>query len=136
MGKTEEILTFLKENKPFYLATVDGNQARLRPIGTSNLFEGKIYFQTGREKDMYAQLKKSPHVEIVAFDGNQWLRITAYAIEDERVEAAEALLENYPRLRERYAPGDGNTTVFYLDIESAYYDSNAAESKTILIPAE
>ena len=66
----EEILAFLKENRPYYLATIDGYQARVRPIGTSNLFENKLYFQTSRDKDMYKQLKTSPRVEICAYDGN------------------------------------------------------------------
>lgn len=130
----EEILAFLKENRPYYLATIDGYQARVRPIGTSNLFENKLYFQTSRDKDMYKQLKASPRVEICAYDGNRWLRIAAHAYEDDRVEALEALLENYPRLRERYLSGDDTVTTFYLDIDSAYFDSNSSEPKVVLIP--
>lgn len=129
----EEILAFLKENKPYYLATVDGDQARVRAIGTIHEFEDRLYFQTSRDKDMYDQLKANPNVEICAYDGSRWLRITARALEDERVEAIESLLENYPRLRRRYTPGDGKATVFYLDISSAYFDSNSDEPKTVIV---
>lgn len=130
----EEILAFLKENRPYYLATIDGHQARIRPIGTCNLFEDRLYFQTGRSKDLYRQLKARPRVELAAFDGDRWLRVTAHAQEDDRLEAAESLLESYPHLRERYAPGDGNMTVFYLDITSAYFESASSGSKTVLVP--
>lgn len=129
----EEILAFLKENKPYYLATSDGDQARVRAMGTIHIFEGDLYFQTGRNKKMYSQLKANPKVEICAYDGKRWLRITACAHEDKRIEAVESLLDGYPRLRERYTPGDGITTVFRLDIGSAYFDSNSSEPKRIIM---
>lgn len=128
-----EILMFLKENAPYYLATVDGYQARVRPMGTCILFEGKLYFQTARGKNIYRQLKSRPRVEIAAFDGNRWLRLTGFAHEDDCAEAAETLLESYPHLRGQYAPGDGNMAMFYLDISAACFEDISSGLQTVLI---
>lgn len=128
-----EIHSFLKENAPYYLATVDEYQARVRPMGTSNVFENRLYFQTGRSKGVYRQLKSRPRVEIAAFDGERWLRITGFAHEDDSTEAAESLLESYPHLRERYAPGDGNMAMFYLDISAAYLEDASSGLQTVLV---
>lgn len=129
----DEVLKFLKENPTYFLATVDGDQPRVRPFGTIALFEEKLYFQTGRVKDVYRQLITNPQIELCAMaaDGSQWLRISATAVRDDRNEARAAVLADYPSLQSMYAPDDGNCEVFYLKDATAVFSSFTAEPKTV-----
>lgn len=112
----ESIVQFLKDNPTYYLATLKDGKPDIRPFGTIALFEGRIYFQTGRKKDVYTQLKADPHIAICGWDGKgTWLRITATAIEDPRIQAEEAVLAEYPDLQNMYTAGDGNCVVFALE---------------------
>jgi uncharacterized pyridoxamine 5'-phosphate oxidase family protein len=110
----QEVYDFLKKTQTYYLATVEGDQPRVRPFGTIDIFEGKLYFQTGKSKDVSKQIKANPKIEISAFDGTSWIRIQAKAISDERREAKVHMLEAYPNLKDRYSPDDDNTQVLYL----------------------
>ncbi|WP_010263166.1 pyridoxamine 5'-phosphate oxidase family protein [Treponema primitia] len=110
----QEVYDFLKKTNTYYLATLEGDQPRVRPFGTIDLFEGKLYIQTGKSKDVSKQIKANPKIEISAFDGASWIRIQAKAIEDDRREAKVHMLEAYPTLKDRYSPDDGNTQVLYL----------------------
>lgn len=108
----EKACEFLKSAGTYYLATVDGDQPRVRPFGTANIFEGKLYIQTGLKKDVAKQLLANPKAEICAFAGGKWIRIAGELVLDERVEAQKSMLDAHPNLRGMYAEGDGNTAVF------------------------
>jgi uncharacterized pyridoxamine 5'-phosphate oxidase family protein len=110
----QEVYDFLKRCKNYYLATVEGDQPRVRPFGTVNIFEGKLYIQTGKVKPVSKQMMSNPKIEICAFDGKEWIRIQAIAVEDDRVEAKQSMLDNYPTLQSRYSATDDNTQVLYL----------------------
>ena len=127
----DEVVQFLKECGTYYLATADGDQPRVRPFGTAHVFEGKLYIQTGKSKDVSHQMLKNPKVEICAFQKGQWIRIQALAIEDDRVEARKSMLDAYPNLRDRYDESDGNTQVFYLKDAVATFSSFTAPSRTV-----
>ncbi|MDO5331131.1 MAG: pyridoxamine 5'-phosphate oxidase family protein [Bacillota bacterium] len=127
----EEVLEFLKKCKTYYLATVDGDQARVRPFGTADIFEGNLNIQTGKVKDVSKQIHKNPKVEICAFDGEQWLRIAATAVEDPRVEAQEHMLQTHPSLQRMYKAGDSNTEIFKLVDATATFSSFTNPPKTI-----
>lgn len=123
----QKVYEFLKKSGTYYLATAEGNQPRVRPFGTVNLFEGKLYFQTGKVKNVYKQMKANPQVELCGMVGDQWIRIESTVVEDERVEASQSLLDAYPSLSEKYHAGDGNCTVFYLkDATATIYSMEAA----------
>ena len=109
-----EVYEFLKKCGTYYLATVDGDQPRVRPFGTIDLFEGKLYIQTGKVKDVSKQMKANPKVEISGMAEGKWIRLAAEAVLDERVEAQAHMLDAYPTLQAMYKPGDGNTEVFCL----------------------
>lgn len=127
-----EVYEFLKEAGTYYLATVEGDQPRVRPFGTIDLFEGKLYIQTGKVKPVANQMKANCKVEISAMNkSGQWIRIAAEAILDENIAAQEHMLENYPSLKAMYQPGDGNTEVYYLQNATAQICSFTAEPKTI-----
>ena len=87
----EKVCKFLKDADTYYLATVEGNQPRVRPFGTVNIFEGKLYIQTGKSKDVSKQLAANPKAEICAFMNGEWLRIACELVEDDRVEARKCL---------------------------------------------
>ena len=127
----EEVLEFLKKCGTYYLATQDGDQPRVRPFGTIDLYDGTLRIQTGRSKAVAHQMLKNPKVELCAFDGQQWLRIQATVEEDPRIQAQEHMLEGYPSLRTNYTPGDGNTMIFVLKHVTATFSSFTAPSRTI-----
>ena len=127
----EEVYEFLKQCGTYYLATDEDGQPRVRPFGTIDLFEGGLYIQTGRSKDVYRQMEKNPKVELCAFDGKRWLRVAAEARADDRIEAERHMLDAYPSLKSRYQPGDGNTVVLRLENVRATFSSFTEEPKTI-----
>lgn len=111
----KRVYDFLKGAGTYYLATVDGDQPRVRPFGTVNIFEDKLYIQAGKGKVVANQIAANPKVEICAMKGDEWIRGAATLVEDDRVEAQESMLNSYPNLRAMYKTGpDGNTIVYYL----------------------
>lgn len=127
-----EVYEFLKACGVYYLATVEGDQPRVRPFGTYDVFEGKLYIQTGKIKPVARQMKANPKVEISAMspDG-KWIRIAAEAVLDDNIAAQEHMLAAYPSLQAQYKPGDGNTEVYYLKNATAVICSFTEEPKTI-----
>lgn len=109
-----EVFEFLKECGTYYLATLDGDQPHVRPFGTIDCFEDRLYIQTGKVKEVSRQMKANPKIEISGMARGRWIRLQAEAVLDERVEAQEHMLASYPSLQRMYKPGDGNTEVFYL----------------------
>ena len=117
---------FLKDNHYYFLATVDGDQPQVRPFGTAEIIEGKLYIQTGHVKPVAHQIAANPKVAICAYDGKRWLRVTATLVEDPRVEVKKAMLDAYPNLRSMYNENDGNTAVYYLKDAKATISSFTA----------
>ena len=93
MAAIEKVYNFLKEAQTYYLATVEGDQPRVRPFGTINIFEGKLYIQTGRVKDVAKQLAANPKAEICAFKDGVWVRVAGELVDDDRVEPKKAMLD-------------------------------------------
>lgn len=114
MENVQKVCELLKQCGAYFLATEDGGQPRVRPFGTANLFEGRLYLQAGKVKNVYKQMKADPKVEICGMLGDRWIRVEATAVEDDRTAARQSMLDAYPSLQERYKADDGNTAVFYL----------------------
>ena len=127
----KEVYEFLKKCGAYYIATVDGDQPRVRPFGTAHIFEDKLYIQTGRSKNVSKQISKNSKIEICCFSGGTWLRIEALAIDDGRVEAKQAMLDAYPNLKDRYSVDDENTQVLFLKNATATFYSFTGEPKAI-----
>jgi uncharacterized pyridoxamine 5'-phosphate oxidase family protein len=129
----KEVCDFLKKCKVYYLATVEGNQPRVRPFGTAAVFENKLYIQTGKRKNVSKQMKANPKIEICAFDmeTGQWLRIEATVVEDDRLKAKEYMLEQYPELKTMYSANDDNTQVLYLKDVTAIFSSYTGDPKVV-----
>ena len=127
----DEIVQFLKDAGTYYLATVEGDQPRVRPFGTAHIFEGKLYIQTGLKKDVAKQLLANPKAEICAFTKGKWIRIAGELALDDRVEARKSMLDAYPSLRNMYDENDGSTAVFYFTKGEATISSFTEAPKTI-----
>ena len=119
----DKVLKFLKDAETYYLATVEDDQPRVRPFGTAHVFEGKLYIQTGKVKDVSKQLHQNPKAEICAFKNGEWLRVSGKLIEDDCNEARQSMLDAYPSLQKMYKADDGNTEVFYFKNATAIFSS-------------
>ena len=127
----ERVCKFLKDAGTYYLATVEGDQPRVRPFGTAHIFEGRLYIQTGKVKPVSRQLMANPKAEICAFHNGTWMRIAGELVEDDRVEARKSMLDAYPSLRKMYDENDGNTQVFYFKNATATFSSFTAAPETV-----
>ncbi len=128
----KKLYEFLKSAGKYYLATVDVDQARVRPFGTVNIFEDKLYIQTGKGKAVNDQIKANSKVELCAMKGDEWIRLSGTLVLDERVEAGEAMLDAYPNLRSMYTTGEnGNSVVYYFKDATAVIASFGHAPETI-----
>ena len=131
MDNLAKIHQFLKDVGTYYLATVDGDQPRVRPFGTAHIFEGRLYIQTGKVKDVAKQLEKNGKAEICCFDGARWLRLSGTLAADDRLEAKQSMLDAYPSLQKMYKADDGNTIVYYFKEATAVFSSFTAPPETL-----
>jgi uncharacterized pyridoxamine 5'-phosphate oxidase family protein len=129
----QDVYDFLKKCGTYYLATTEQDQPRVRPFGTIDLFDGKLYIQTGKSKDVSKQIAANPKIEISAFDqtGGAWIRVQANAVNDDRREAKQHMLDAYPNLKDRYSVDDGNTQVLYLQDAVATISSFGGDPKVV-----
>ena len=127
----KRVYDFLKEAKVYYLATIDGDQARVRPFGTIDLFDGKLYIMTKNQKKVSDQMKANPKVEITAMRGEDWIRITCEAHLETRLDAVVSMVEAHPHLAQFYSADNPDTEVFYLSNATAIIFSTTPEPLTI-----
>lgn len=131
MAAVDEVFEFLKAAGTWYLATVDGDQPRVRPFGAQNVYDGKLYIQTGLVKDVAKQLQANGKFEISGMVKGEWIRINGELVYDPADEPTQAMLDANPGLKKMYAVGDGNTAVFYIKDGKATIYSFTAEPKVI-----
>ena len=127
----ESVYKFLKEAQTYYLATVEGDQPRVRPFGTIDLFEGRLYIQTGKVKEVSKQIQANPKVEICAFMNGTWLRVAGKLVRDDRIEPKVHMLEEYPSLKAMYSAEDDNTEVLYFEDATATFSSFTEPPRTV-----
>ena len=127
----KRVCEFLKKAEVYYLATVEGDQPRVRPFGTVHIFEDKLYIQTGKVKPTSKQLMANPKAEICAYRNGSWIRLAGELVEDDRVEAKKSMLDAYPNLRHMYDENDGNTQVLYFKNAIATFYAFGKESETV-----
>ena len=131
MSNIERVCQFLDEARTYYLATAEGDQPRVRPFGTALIFEGKLYIQTGKIKNVSKQLAANPKAEICAFQNGQWIRIAGELVNDDRREPKAAMLEKMPSLKAMYSADDDNTQVLYFKNAAATFSSFTSAPETI-----
>ena len=127
----EEVYDFLKKCEVFYLATEEGNQPRVRPFGAINIFEGKLYIQTGKSKNVSKQMQINPNVEISGMVGGKWIRLEGKVVRDDRYEAKADMLDANPGLKSMYSADDDNTEVLYFESGKATICSFTDEPRII-----
>ncbi|MDR2804315.1 MAG: pyridoxamine 5'-phosphate oxidase family protein [Dysgonamonadaceae bacterium] len=129
----KEVCEFLNQCGVYFIATTEGDQPRVRPFGTAAIFEGKLYIQTGKHKNVAKQMMANPKIEICAYDEKkgQWIRIEAVVVSDERIEAKKYMLDQYPSLKSMYSAEDDNTFVLYLQNVTATFYSFSGEPKVV-----
>ena len=123
-----KIVEAMKAIGVFYLATVEGDQPRIRPISAVDDINGEIYFCTNNTKDMYKQIMTNPKVEFSGMgkDGT-WIRVNGTMVRDDSDESRAKFLELEPSLGNMYHLGDGIFEVFYLkDAKCVKYSFTAA----------
>ena len=130
MTEMERVCSFIKEAETYYLATVEGDQPRVRPFGTIHIFEGKLYIQTGRKKDVAKQLAANPKAEICAFKDGKWIRVTGELVDDNRVEAKKSMLDAYPSLTMMH------TKSYTSSANRKKYDQQMRVAGVFLVPKE
>ena len=127
----KEVQEFLKDCGVYFLGTVEGDQPRVRPFGTAEIFEDKLYIQTGKSKNVSKQIEKNNKVELCAYKDGRWLRVTGKLIRDDRVEAKKDMLDKNPELRSMYSEFDDNSEVLYFESAIATFSSFTEPPKTI-----
>jgi uncharacterized pyridoxamine 5'-phosphate oxidase family protein len=125
----KNVCEFLKKCETYFIATLEGDQPRVRPFGTAAIFESKLYIQTGKRKNVAKQMMANPKIEICAYDPakGKWLRIEATVVEDNRIEAKQYMLDEYPSLKAMYSAEDDNTMALYLKDATATFYSFSEE---------
>ena len=119
----KEVYDFLKNSGVFYIATIDNGKPRVRPFGVVNIFEDKLYLQTGKSKDVSKQIEINPYVEISSMYNGKWIRLEGKLVRDDRREAKKSMLDNNPELRGMYSEDDDNTEVLYFEYGKAKISS-------------
>lgn len=127
----QEVFDFIKECGVYYLATVEGDQPRVRPFGTIDLFEDKLYIQTGKAKNVSKQIQANGKAELCCFKDGKWLRLAGELVRDDRREAKKHMLDNYPDLRHMYSEDDDNTEVLFFKNAVATFSSFTEAPKEI-----
>ena len=131
MEGIEKVCQFLDDAHTYYLATVEGDQPRVRPFGTALLYDGKLYIQTGKVKPVSKQLAANPKAELCAFKGGKWLRIAGELVNDDNRDVKVAMLEKMPSLKAMYSPDDGNMQMLYLKNAVAVFSSFTEAPETV-----
>ena len=126
-----QVYEFIKAAGTYYLATVEGGQPRVRPFGTVNIFDGKLYIQTAKAKKVSKQIQANPKVELCCMKGGEWLRVSGELVRDDRKEAKADMLEHYPDLKKMYSADDENTEVLYFKNATATFYSFSDAPKSI-----
>lgn len=129
----QEVRDYLHECGTFYIATVDGDQPRVRPFGVAEVYNGKLYIQTGKKKNVFKQMIENPKFEITAVkpSGTEWIRISGELVNDDSREAKVYILDQNPGLKSMYSADDDNTAVLYIKNGVAKLSSFTASEKEI-----
>ncbi len=131
MEGIEKVYQFLEDAQTYYLATVDGDQPRVRPFGTALLYDGRLYIQTGKVKPVSKQLAANPKFELCAFMNGKWLRVAGELINDDSRDVKVAMLDKNPSLKSMYSADDDNTQVLYIKNAEATFSSFTEAPETI-----
>ncbi|MBQ4367295.1 MAG: pyridoxamine 5'-phosphate oxidase family protein, partial [Muribaculaceae bacterium] len=128
-----EVQEYLKACGVFYIATVDGDQPRVRPFGVSEIINGRLYIMTGKVKDVFKQMDANGKFEICALkpSGTEWMRLSGILVNDDDLAVKQEFLERNPSLKTMYSPDDGNMAVLYITAATARFCSFSAPERSV-----
>lgn len=131
MDILQEIKDYLAECKVFYLATVDGDNARVRPFGVSEIFNGRLYLMSGKSKDVFKQLVKNPNFELSATKANgaEWIRVSGKLVNDDDVVMKQYILDQNPELKQLYQADDNMAAMYITEGEARFFSFNEPERR-------
>ena len=129
----KEVQAYLKECGAFFIATVDGEQPRVRPFGVSEIIDGRLYIMTGKVKDVYKQIAKNGKFEICALkkSGAEWLRLSGTLVNIETLAVKEEFLNRNPSLKSMYKADDDNMALLQITNATARFCSFAAPERKV-----
>ena len=129
----KEVRAYLKECGAFFIATVDGDQPRVRAFGVSEIIDGRLYIMTGKVKDVFKQMAANGKFEICALkpSGSEWMRVSGTLVNDETLSVKETFLERNPSLKAMYKADDDNMAVLYITNGVARFCSFAAPERKV-----
>ena len=129
----QEVQNYLKECGAFYIATVDGDQPRVRPFGVSEIINGRLYIMTGKVKDVFKQMDANGKFEICALkpSGSEWMRLSGILVNDDDLAVKTEFLERNPGLKGMYKPDDGNMAVLYITNATARFCYFSAPERVV-----
>lgn len=126
------IVNILNQSKPFFFATTEGKQPRVRPYNAVVEFEDKVYFYTNKRTHAFKQIADNPFIELCAMiSEDRWLRVSGKVVYDYRPEVKQAMLDANPELKSMYSADDKIFEVFYLSNMQATIHSNNIEPEVI-----
>jgi len=129
----EEVQAYLKECGTFFIATVDGDQPRVRAFGVSEIIDGRLYIMTGKVKDVYKQMAKNGKFEICALkkSGSEWMRLSGTLVNDETLAVKEEFLNRNEGLKSMYKADDDNMAVLYITNATARFCSFTEQERKV-----
>lgn len=131
MQEIQKVYEFIIQCGTYYIATIDGDKPRVRPFGTVVIFEEKLYIQTSKLKNVSKQIQENPNVELCAFNGDKWIRVSGKLVRDDRIEAKRYMLDKHPSLKSVYSAEDDKTEVLYFENATAVISSFSAEDEIV-----
>ena len=124
----KETFEFLKKRTQVnYVSTIDGNKPSCRPFGDPVLFDNKIYVLTNKQKNVSKQIAMNNNVCIVAYDGENWIRINCQLIDDSNnIDAKKAIINEFDWAEEAgYTLDNPNFQVLYIaNADVTIYDED------------
>ena len=129
----KEVQAYLKECGAFFIATVDGDQPRVRPFGVSEIIDGRLYIMTGKRKDVFKQMAANGKFEICALkpSGAEWMRLSGTLVNDETLAVKEEFLNRNEELKSMYRADDDNMAVLYIKDATARFCSFSAPERKV-----
>lgn len=118
-----ETFAFIKECGPFFISTINGDAPATRPFGGMMEYQGSLYVATSNKKDVYAQLKANPKVQIVSLNAAEkaWIRVNGKAEEIFDLDEKQAMLDACPPLLKNFPTKDTPTLALFKIAEMTCY---------------
>ncbi|MCL1948931.1 MAG: pyridoxamine 5'-phosphate oxidase family protein [Turicibacter sp.] len=128
----ENILEFVTSQKITYLATIDNDQARVRPMGKLSLIDGKLAWCTNSAKDVFKQVAANPKIEFSMFGGGKNVRLSGNCLPTKDDSFKEKFIADQPHVVQYYGGGEGTLEVMVFEQANATVTAKGAKEVVAL----